>query len=285
MFGFINIYKPPQISSHKVISILRKITGIHRIGHAGTLDPMAQGVLPVAIGKASKLIDYLPENKSYTVEMKLGFISDSFDITGKIEKTDAKKARLEEIEKIVTETKGEINQIPPAFSAVHYKGKRLYELAREGKIPNDIPIRTINIYKNQIISFDYENQILKLEIDCSKGTYIRTIVNDIGKILKTGAIMTKLERTKSSGMDIKDSVRGLETLTKSDIEKNIINPEILIPLKTLTVNEEEYNKIKNGNFIKNKTGEQGNILLKYNNILLAIANSGKETISPGKLLI
>ena len=285
MFGFINIYKPPQISSHKVISILRKITGIHRIGHAGTLDPMAQGVLPVAIGKASKLIDYLPENKSYTVEMKLGFISDSFDITGKIEKTDAKKARLEEIEKIVTETKGEINQIPPAFSAVHYKGKRLYELAREGKIPNDIPIRTINIYKNQIISFDYENQILKLEIDCSKGTYIRTIVNDIGKILKTGAIMTKLERTKSSGMDIKDSVRGLETLTKSDIEKNIINPEILIPLKTLTVNEEEYNKIKNGNFIKNKTGEKGNILLKYNNILLAIANSGKETISPGKLLI
>ena len=191
MFGFLNVNKQSGITSHKVISILRKVTGIKQIGHAGTLDPLASGVLPVAIGKASKLIDYLEEDKSYQVGMYLGKVSDTYDTEGKVEETGSKKITVEEIEAILPKFRGETKQIPPAFSAVHYNGKRLYELARSGKIPDDIPSRDIVIYKNELISFDYEKQILKLDIDCSKGTYIRTIVNDIGQELGCGDVWKK----------------------------------------------------------------------------------------------
>ena len=200
MFGFLNINKPSGMSSHKVISVLRKITGIKQIGHAGTLDPLASGVLPIAIGKASKLIDYMPEDKAYSVSMLFGKISDTFDLEGKVEEFSHKKVTIEEIEKALISFRGQIEQIPPAFSAVHYNGKRLYELAREGKIPDDIPKRLITVYKNEIISFDYEKQILKLDIECSKGTYIRSIVHDLGQFLNVGAVMSELIRTKSSGL-------------------------------------------------------------------------------------
>ena len=155
LFGFLNINKPSGITSHKVISILRKITGIKQIGHAGTLDPLASGVLPVAIGKASKLIDYLPSDKSYRVGMYLGMTSDSFDTEGVITKNDCEKVTIEQVESALPKFRGEIKQVPPAFSAVHYNGKRLYELARSGKIPEDIPARDITIYKNELVDFDH----------------------------------------------------------------------------------------------------------------------------------
>ncbi len=178
MFGFININKPSGMSSHKVISILRKITGIKQIGHAGTLDPIASGVLPVAIGKASKLIDYLPSDKSYIAGMYLGFESDTYDTDGIVKKKECKKVTKEQIEKTLEQFKGKIKQIPPAFSAVHYNGKRLYQLARAGNIPSDIPEREIIIYENKLLDFDYERQIVRISISCSKGTYIRSVVND-----------------------------------------------------------------------------------------------------------
>ncbi|MCD7780608.1 MAG: tRNA pseudouridine(55) synthase TruB, partial [Candidatus Gastranaerophilales bacterium] len=144
MFGFLNINKPSGITSHKVISVLRKITGIKQIGHSGTLDPLACGVLPVAIGKASKLIDYLPSDKSYQAGLYLGMKSDTYDIEGNIEKTGFRKISKDEIINVLNHYRGTVKQIPPAYSAVHYNGKRLYELAREGKIPDDIPSRDIN---------------------------------------------------------------------------------------------------------------------------------------------
>ena len=117
MFGFLNVNKPSGITSHKVISILRKITGIKQIGHAGTLDPLASGVLPVAIGKASKLIDYLPSDKSYCVGMYLGMTSDTFDTEGVIEKRECEKITLDQIQNVLPQFRGETKQIPPAFSA------------------------------------------------------------------------------------------------------------------------------------------------------------------------
>lgn len=285
MFGFLNVNKPSGITSHKVISILRKITGIKQIGHAGTLDPLASGVLPVAIGKASKLIDYMEEDKSYHAGMYLGKISDTYDVEGNIQSTDYRKITLEEINNILPLFRGECKQIPPAFSAVHYNGKRLYELARNGQIPEDIPSRDINIYKNEIISFDYENQILKLDISCSKGTYIRTIINDIGNELGCGAVMFELKRTKSSGMNISQSLNLTETTTREEIETSLINPLDVLKMKVYEINEYEYNKLLNGNKFKNRSDKTGDILLIQNNKILALSNADCDYIQPKKVLL
>lgn len=285
MFGFLNVNKPSGITSHKVISILRKITGIKQIGHAGTLDPLASGVLPVAIGKASKLIDYMEEDKSYQAGMYLGKVSDTYDIEGKVEDTRYRKITLEEINNILPFFRGECKQIPPAFSAVHYNGKRLYELARSGQIPEDIPSRDINIYKNEIISFDYENQILKLDISCSKGTYIRTIINDMGNELGCGAVMFELKRTKSSGMNISQSLNLTETTTIEEIETSLINPLDVLKMKVYEINEYEYNKLLNGNKFKNRSDKTGDILLIQNNKILALSNADYDYIQPKKVLL
>ena len=285
MFGFLNINKPKGITSHKVISVLRKITGIKQIGHAGTLDPIASGVLPVAIGKASKLIDYLPTDKSYQVSMFLGKISDTYDTDGVVEDTGFRKIELNEIENILDEFRGDITQIPPAYSAVHYNGKRLYELARAGKIPDDIPSRRICVYKNEIISFDYEKQILKLDISCSKGTYIRTIVYDIGQKLGSGAVMFELIRTMSADMAIDNAIDLDENLEKSFIEQNLISPLNLIKLPVIELNDETYKKVLNGNRFKNNYNLNGEIFLVKNKNIIAIAIAQDDFIQPKKVLL
>jgi tRNA pseudouridine55 synthase len=285
MFGFININKPSGMTSHKVIAVLRKITGIKQIGHAGTLDPLASGVLPVAIGKASKLIDYLPSDKSYIAGMYLGKESDTYDIEGNITENNCSKVSLEQIKEVLNSFRGEITQIPPAYSAVHYNGKRLYELARSGKIPEDIPSRKITVYKNEIVDFDYETQNLTLDIACSKGTYIRTIVNDIGRTLNCGAVMYKLIRTLSSGMDIKNSIILNEETTKEDILKHLIPPQNILPLGKAEITEEEYKYILNGNKFKNNYNLKDSILLLKDNKVIALAYAEEEYIQPKKVLL
>ena len=285
MFGFLNINKPKGITSHKVISILRKITGIKQIGHAGTLDPIAQGVLPIAIGKASKLIDYMPQDKEYHASMYLGFISDTFDTEGKVEKTNSPKITIKEIEKALNNFRGNISQIPPAFSAVHYNGKRLYELARKGNIPNDIKKRDITVYKNDIISFDYDKQILKLDIACSKGTYIRTIVNDLGAVLGSGAVMFELIRTKSSGMDIENSFTLIENTKIEEIKARLINPVEILQMNSFELNDKEYKYLLNGNKFENRSKFNGELLLTKKNNIISIAYADKEFIQPRKVLL
>ncbi|MCD7879395.1 MAG: tRNA pseudouridine(55) synthase TruB [Candidatus Gastranaerophilales bacterium] len=284
MFGFINVNKPSGISSHKVISILRKITGIKQIGHAGTLDPLASGVLPIAIGKAAKLIDFLPENKRYTAGMYFGKVSDTYDTTGTITDVTTKKITLKEIKNITAKYKGKICQIPPAYSAVHYNGKRLYELARQGKVPDDIPSREITVYKNDILDFDYENQILKLDITCSKGTYIRTIVNDIGSESGYGAIMFELIRTESSGMKIENSLSLSENTTINDIEKALINPLDLLQMTNIQIDNAEYKLLANGRSFKRNI-EEGYVLLTQNKRILALAYARTGIITPKKVFI
>jgi len=285
MFGFININKQSGMTSHKVISVLRRITGIKQIGHAGTLDPMASGVLPVAIGKAAKLIDFLPEDKSYEVSMLLGKISDTFDTEGTVTETGYRKVTEEEVKSAVEKFKGGLIQIPPAFSAVHYNGKRLYELARNGKIPNDIPSRKIFVYKNEITGFDYQNQVLKLCISCSKGTYIRSIVNDLGKMLNSGAVMSELTRTVSSGMRINESLTIDENTAADTILNHLINPLEIIKLPKVEINDEIYKKLINGNAFKNSEGLKGNVLIVKDNKVLAYGTADGIHIQPKKVLL
>lgn len=285
MFGFLNVNKPSGITSHKVISVLRKITGIKQIGHAGTLDPLASGVLPIAIGKASKLIDYMPQDKSYRVGMYLGMTSDTYDTEGVITRNECRKVTLEEIEAILPLFRGETKQIPPVYSAIHYNGKRLYELARSGKIPDDIPSRDITIYRNEIVEFDFDKQILKLDISCSKGTYIRSIVNDIGQGLNVGAVMFELTRTLSSAMHLENSIELKDDLTKNDILNSLINPKDILKLENIEVSEKEFNKILNGNKFKNTHKAAGDILLVKEGKIVALAQADKYFIQPKKVLL
>ena len=285
MFGFLNVNKPSGITSHKVISILRKITGIKQIGHAGTLDPLASGVLPVAIGKASKLIDYLPSDKSYCVGMYFGMISDTFDTEGVIEKRECEKITLDQIQNVLPQFRGETKQIPPAFSAVHYNGKRLYELARSGKIPDDIPARDITIYKNELVSFDYQKQILKLDISCSKGTYIRTIVNDLGEVLGCGAVMFELTRTDAASMKLDNAIELKETLSKNDIVENLVKPQDVLPLTQIEISPDDFKRVLNGNKFENTYKVNGEILLLKENSVVALAQADDKFIQPKKVLL
>lgn len=285
MFGFLNVNKPSGITSHKVIAILRKITGIKQIGHAGTLDPLASGVLPVAIGKASKLIDYLPSDKSYRVGMYLGMTSDTFDTEGVIQKKECEKVSLEQIEAILPQFRGKTKQIPPAFSAVHYNGKRLYELARSGKIPDDIPARDITIYRNELLEFDCEKQILKLDISCSKGTYIRTIVNDLGEALGCGAVMFELTRTDAASMKLENALNLSEELSKEDIARNLINPKDVVPLEQIEISPENFKWLLNGNKFKNVYKVVGDVLLLKDGNVVALACAEGDYIQPKKVLL
>ncbi len=277
MFGFLNINKPEGITSHDVISKLRRASKIKQIGHTGTLDPLAQGVLPVAIGKATRLIEFLNENKGYIATVLFGKISDTYDIEGNIETFSNKKVTEEELFDVLSNFNGKIEQIPPAYSAVHYKGKRLYELARQGIIPDDIPKRTVFISKLKLLEFNSESNTAKLEIECSKGTYIRTIVNDIGMMLGCGALMSALTRTKSGMFEIENSVPLDMFQDISDIEKYLINPVEVLSYMSYKLSEFEYQKIKHGQSLETEIVDDSEyIILVYENKLCAIARKDSD---------
>lgn len=282
MFGFLNINKPKGKTSHDVVSALRKITKIRQIGHTGTLDPMAEGVLPVAIGKASRLIEYLDEDKAYIAELQFGKISDSYDTDGNVEFYSDKKVIESELRENLKNFRGEIEQIPPAFSAVHYKGQRLYELARKGIIPDDIPKRTVTINKIELVDFDKDSQIAKIEIACSKGTYIRSIINDLGMMLASGAVMSGLVRTKAGLFELKDSVRLADLADDSVVLEKLINPLDVLNYNCYNLSIVEFEKIKNGQclFCENP---QGITILTYDSQIAAIGEQDGKILKVKKV--
>ncbi len=203
--GIINVNKPAGWTSQDVCTKLRHVLHIKKIGHTGTLDPMATGVLPVCVGKATRIIEYYDRDpKSYHASMKLGIRTDTLDITGKILETSGCR---EVSEKAVREAfkayKGNVRQIPPKYSALKINGKRAYDLAREGK-DFEIKPREIIIYDNEVTRVDLERGEVEFDVTCSKGTYIRTICDDIGNDLGCGAVMTALTRTASGYFRIED---------------------------------------------------------------------------------
>ena len=200
--GVILADKPEGWTSFDVVAKLRGITKIKRLGHAGTLDPMATGVLPVFAGRATAAIDLISDReKRYCAKFALGAMTDTQDSTGAILKKSDIRVSEEDIKKILPEFLGEISQIPPMYSAVRVGGRRLYELAREGKTVERSP-RKIEIYKILLSDFSEDSQTGSLEVSCSKGTYIRTLINDIGERLGCFGMMTALRRTCSQGFDI-----------------------------------------------------------------------------------
>lgn len=283
MFGFLNVNKPVGITSHDVISRLRRILKIKQIGHAGTLDPMASGVLPIAISGATKLLDYLPQEKEYVADFKLGYISVSYDTETELKKNSEKKIVKEEIINILQFFQGEIRQKPPIYSAIKVKGKKLYEIARAGETA-EIPERTIFVSKIEILNFDEASQTGKILINCSKGTYIRSIIHDIGQKLETGAVMTGLERVLSGGMNIGNSMSLTENITVQDVENNLISPEKIIPFDKIEITDTEYQKVKNGNSIIKNVNDGFKYIL-YNSEIIAFAESCENVVKIKKVFI
>lgn len=210
--GILCLYKPKGFTSFDAVAKLRGIFQMKRIGHGGTLDPLAEGVLPIFLGRACAACDIIPDReKVYKGSFRLGVSSDTQDITGTLsEAKDISHIDETAIENVLKDFRGEIMQLPPMYSAVSVNGKRLYELARKGETVERQP-RKITVYSLELLSYNKESGEGQLLISCSKGTYIRTIINDMGEALGTGAVMTALVRTKSCGLDISEAVT-FETL-------------------------------------------------------------------------
>lgn len=206
MNGVLLIDKPKGFTSFDVIAVVRKLTGPRKTGHTGTLDPNATGVLTVLLGSATKAQDIiLNHDKSYVAGFKLGLTTDTLDIWGTVTSKSESRVSRADVERLIPKFSGEIEQVPPMYSAVKKDGQRLYDLARRG-IEVERKARKVTVYKLALTDFDEETQEGTLEISCSKGTYVRTIIDDLGAALGTGAVMTALRRTFACGFSIDDCI-------------------------------------------------------------------------------
>ncbi len=248
MTGIIPLKKGENITSFFAVNKVRRIIGEKKCGHTGTLDPNATGVLPVAVGGATRFIELLPTHKkAYKATFKTGFCTDTLDIWGTVTETFDKEVSFEEIERVALGFKGEIMQLPPMYSAIKRDGVRLYELARQGieveRTPRKCEIYELSVEKT-------ENDEYFLYCECSAGTYIRTLIYDIGEKLGCGATMTSLCRTFACGIEFSECVT-LEELNelkeKGDIEKAVIPLEkLLLEYPEIHVTENQAKRFSNG---------------------------------------
>jgi len=287
MNGILNIFKPKGISSYQTVKEARNILGISKAGHAGTLDPSASGVLLVCVGQATKIAEFLVGmKKHYQGEMTLGISTDSQDSEGKIVQRREVKADIDEkrIKDIFHKYEGTISQIPPMFSANHYKGERLYRLARKGIEVKRNP-KKIKIYQLNLINYNQNiNPIIKFEVICSKGTYVRTLCNDIGNELGCGAHLSNLIRKKIGNFSLEDSL-NLEELKKEKAlgKKYLISIDsTLKDLSRITVKSEAIKIVLNGGVISSKQIIEIPVILKTkNNMFVKIFDVKGNLLSIG----
>lgn len=272
-FGLINIYKPKGLTSHDVVAKLRRVTKVKQIGHTGTLDPFATGVLPVCIGKATRLIEYLEDDKEYLATVQFGKNTDSYDIDGEVTATFDKRVNQDELEDVLGNFRGEIMQLPPIYSAVKVNGKKLYEYARKGE-DVEIKPRKVFISKLELLDFDVETQSAKLLVACSKGTYIRSIAYDVGRMLGCGGYLTALERTKAGKFKVETAIRLEDLSGLSVVVNHLINPVDVLNLTVFELDETQKNLVSHGMSIEN----QG-----FNNLDVVILLYGAKIYAVGKV--
>ena len=265
--GIINVLKPAGMTSNKVLTEIKKKLHPNKIGHLGTLDPSAVGVLPVCINRATRLFDlYLKKDKEYRAVFVFGKTTDTLDSDGQITDFDNKIVQKEDIDKIISKLIGKIDQIPPKFSAKSINGKRAYDLARSG-VEFEIQPKKVEIYSINLIDQLKENTFL-FDIKCSSGTYIRSIARDMASLLGTYGYMAGLIRTKSGNFDIESSV-GIDDIT----EKNIISiQKVLQDRENVFVDDKFYDKINNGCEIKVLHTDIENIVVYCKDELIGLGN-------------
>ena len=245
MNGVLNIFKPKGMSSFDAVRVVKKVAGTGKVGHTGTLDPEATGVLPMCIGRATKIIDYIMDSeKVYEVTLKLGIRTTTYDLEGEVlEERDPSHLTEEEILNSINSFKGEYSQIPPMYSALKQNGVRLYELARKG-IEVERKGRLVNIYNLEDIKIN--NPYISMKVTCSKGTYIRSLCYDIGEKLGVFATMTQLNRAKTSVFSQEKSI-NINELTKENINDYILSmEEALEKYDKIVVNKKYVKLLVNG---------------------------------------
>ncbi|EGJ29211.1 tRNA pseudouridine synthase B [Moorena producens 3L] len=221
--GFLNLNKPAGWTSHDCVAKVRRLLRLKRVGHGGTLDPAATGVLPIALGKATRLLQYMQQDKAYKATVRLGVRTTTDDLEGEVIATQsAAQLTLELVKGLLKQFEGKIQQVPPMYSAIQIKGKRLYDLARAGEVV-EVPERTVEVEKIEVLDWrGGEFPEIDLAIACGPGTYIRSIARDLGDALETGGVLAALTRTRSSGFDLADSLT-LEELTEQ-LEQSLFQP-------------------------------------------------------------
>lgn len=249
MNGILIVNKPMDFTSFDAVAVTRKASKQKKIGHCGTLDPNATGVLPVLLGAATKAQDILPNHdKEYVAELKFGIETDTLDIWGEVIKEEQSNVTKEQFEEILKNFRGEIMQVPPMYSALKKDGQRLYDLARQG-IEVKREARPVTVYSLTAEDFSEENQTAKIRVSCSKGTYIRSLIDDIGKALGTFAVMTALQRTSACGFTLENAItiEELKSLTPEEIKAGLLPIERLFDsYREVTVSPAQATRFKNG---------------------------------------
>jgi tRNA pseudouridine55 synthase len=299
MDGILIIDKPAGITSHDVVARCRRILKTKRIGHTGTLDPFATGVMIILVGKATRLAQFLDKDaKEYEALVRFGFETDTGDRTGELRITnyELREVSIEEIENVLPEFRGEIEQIPPMYSAKKIEGKKLYELARKGIEIERKPVN-ITIYELEVQSskFKVQSSDVSIRVLCSAGTYIRTLAEDIGKKLETGAHLAELRRTRAGKFDLSKAVtleKLEEIVAENRLEEVLISMnEAISHLPKAVLNEAEIKKTQSGIKLKFESGEikdnQAVRMIDEKESLIAVGfyNEAEKNVQPKIVLV
>lgn len=300
MDGIFNIYKEKGFTSHDVVAIVRRTIHMKKVGHTGTLDPDAEGVLPVCVGKATKLSDVIMDGrKSYRAMLRLGITTTTEDASGEVLETKEVEYNEDRIREVVASFIGKLEQVPPMYSAVKVNGKKLYELAREGK-EIQRKSRTIEVYDIRIRQFLPPDRV-EIDVDCSKGTYIRTLCADIGKRLGCGGHMAELLRTATGAFSLENAIKLDELKSLAEQEKAeealLTMEEALKDFPVVKVSEKSAKFLYNGGKIQERfftekpaSSQEGDIVVVYdheNNLvgLYEIKKDENYFIKPYKMLV
>ncbi len=272
MDGIFNIYKEKGFTSHDVVAIVRRTIHMKKVGHTGTLDPDAEGVLPVCVGKATKLSDVIMDGrKSYRAMLRLGITTTTEDASGEVLETKKVDFNEDKIREVVASFIGKLEQVPPMYSAVKVNGKKLYELAREGK-EIERKSRTIEVYDIRIRQFLPPDRV-EIDVDCSKGTYIRTLCSDIGKALGCGGHMAELLRTRTGAFSLENAIKldELKALAEQEKVEDVLltMEDALEDFPVVKVSEKSAKFLYNGGKIQERFFTEKPEVLKEGEIVVA----------------
>lgn len=273
MFGFLNVAKPSGMTSHAVVNRLRKALKLRHIGHGGTLDPLAEGVLPVAVGSACRLLRFLDHDKAYLAKILLGQTTTTDDIEGEVIATNKHLPQEEKVRESLLSFQGTITQLAPLYSAIHVDGKRLYELAREGKAPLNLPERTVTIYSNEFIA--YEAPYLTVRVHCSSGTYIRSIARDLGKMLECGGCLQSLLREQAGRFHLEQAktLAEIEACAQDNqVASLLLSPQQALLLPAVEIEAEQARALRLGQkiFLADNPDWHEYVMATWQNSLVAV---------------
>lgn len=286
MQGLLLLNKPEGITSFKAVATVRGKSGERRVGHTGTLDPMATGVLPILIGRATALSSYLLDaDKEYRATILLGTVTDTCDVTGNVISKSEVNITQENFESVLKEFVGEIEQTPPMYSAIRQNGVHLYELARKG-IETEIPKRNITVYSAKLVEAKNECEYV-VDFSVSKGTYIRSLARDIGERLGCGATLSALCRTLASGFSLSECV-SLDNLNQENISSYLLSEEVAVKhFREISVTEKQAIRFSNGGQLgyerlKSTNFQDGELVrVKFGNLFLGLGFADNENAQIG----